>query len=130
MGITSVSIPVFYAVSQVECSGDDSLRQCGHATRRMDSLRDIMSPSVFLSLLALGVFPFAAKKRWNPRAAKVYRRFKKPKRFDYNLIVIGGGSAGLVSAYIAAAAKAKVLLIEKQKWEEIVSTPAAFPVRR
>ncbi len=37
---------------------------------------------------------------------------KKPKRFDRNLIVIGAGSAGLVSAYIAAMVKAKVTLIE------------------
>ncbi len=34
---------------------------------------------------------------------------------DYNLIVIGGGSAGLVSSYIASAVKAKVALIEKHK---------------
>ncbi|MEZ4741738.1 MAG: FAD-dependent oxidoreductase [Bdellovibrionota bacterium] len=33
----------------------------------------------------------------------------------YNLVVIGGGSAGLVSAYIGAAVKAKVALIEKNK---------------
>lgn len=38
--------------------------------------------------------------------------WKKPKRFDRNLIVIGGGSAGLVSAYIAAMVKAKVTLVE------------------
>lgn len=37
---------------------------------------------------------------------------KKPKSFDLNLIVIGAGSAGLVSAYIAAMVKAKVTLIE------------------
>jgi pyruvate/2-oxoglutarate dehydrogenase complex dihydrolipoamide dehydrogenase (E3) component len=37
----------------------------------------------------------------------------KPRSFDRNLIVIGGGSAGLVTAYIAAAVKAKVTLIEK-----------------
>ena len=36
----------------------------------------------------------------------------RPKTFDRNLIVIGGGAAGLVSAYIAAAVKAKVTLIE------------------
>ena len=39
----------------------------------------------------------------------------RPKTFDRNLIVIGGGAAGLVSAYIAAAVKAKVTLIEAQK---------------
>ena len=36
-------------------------------------------------------------------------------KYDYNIIVIGGGSAGLVSSYIASAVKAKVALIEKHK---------------
>lgn len=42
----------------------------------------------------------------------VVNRATKPKRFDRNLIVIGAGSAGLVSAYIAAMVQAKVTLIE------------------
>jgi len=37
------------------------------------------------------------------------------KRYDANIIVIGAGSAGLVSSYIAAAVNAKVILIEKHK---------------
>ncbi len=36
-------------------------------------------------------------------------------KLDYNIIVIGGGSAGLVSSYIASATKSKVALIEKNK---------------
>ena len=36
-------------------------------------------------------------------------------KYNYNIIVIGGGSAGLVSSYIASAVKAKVALIEKHK---------------
>ncbi|WP_346837107.1 FAD-dependent oxidoreductase [Microbulbifer sp. SAOS-129_SWC] len=36
----------------------------------------------------------------------------RPKTFDRNLIVIGAGAAGLVSAYIAAAVKARVTLVE------------------
>ena len=34
-------------------------------------------------------------------------------KYDANLIVVGAGSGGLVTAYIAAAIKAKVILIEK-----------------
>jgi len=41
--------------------------------------------------------------------------YKKPKIFDCNLIVLGAGSAGLVTAYIASAVKAKVTLIEKNR---------------
>lgn len=36
----------------------------------------------------------------------------KPARYDRNLIVIGAGAAGLVTAYIAAATRAKVTLVE------------------
>lgn len=43
------------------------------------------------------------------------KAYSKPSRFDRNLIVIGAGSAGLVSSYIAAAVKSKVTLIEKHK---------------
>jgi dihydrolipoamide dehydrogenase len=39
----------------------------------------------------------------------------KPNQFDRNLIVIGAGSAGLVSSLIAATVNAKVTLIEKHK---------------
>ena len=39
------------------------------------------------------------------RRRRVYRGWQKPRRFDRNLIVIGGGAGGLVSAYIAAAVK-------------------------
>ena len=40
------------------------------------------------------------------------KQWQKPKRFDRNVIVIGAGSAGLVSAYIASMVKAKVTLVE------------------
>jgi pyruvate/2-oxoglutarate dehydrogenase complex dihydrolipoamide dehydrogenase (E3) component len=48
---------------------------------------------------------------------KVYARWNavRPKTFDRNLIVIGGGAGGLVSAYIAAVVKAKVTLVEAHK---------------
>lgn len=46
---------------------------------------------------------------------RVYARWTRPAGFDRNLIVIGAGSAGLVSAYIAAATRASVTLVEAHK---------------
>jgi dihydrolipoamide dehydrogenase len=43
------------------------------------------------------------------------KTWPKPRRFERNLVVIGAGAGGLVTAYIAAALKAKVTLIEKHK---------------
>lgn len=43
------------------------------------------------------------------------KQWRQPKKFDTNLVVIGAGSGGLVTAYIAAAVKAKVTLVEKHK---------------
>jgi pyruvate/2-oxoglutarate dehydrogenase complex dihydrolipoamide dehydrogenase (E3) component len=42
-------------------------------------------------------------------------RWTRPRFFEYNLVVIGAGSAGLVSAYIAAAAKARVAIVESDR---------------
>ena len=36
-------------------------------------------------------------------------------RYDNNLVVIGGGSAGLIAAYIAATVRARVTLIEREQ---------------
>ena len=49
------------------------------------------------------------------REKRLYKDFDQPDSFDRNLIVIGAGSAGLVASYIAAAVKARVTLIEKDK---------------
>ncbi len=44
---------------------------------------------------------------------KTYAGHERPKRFDRDIVVIGAGSGGLVSAYIGAAVRAKVSLIER-----------------
>lgn len=49
------------------------------------------------------------------KARRVYAGYQRPKTFDRNLIVIGAGAGGLVTAYIGAAVKAKVTLIEAHK---------------
>ena len=43
------------------------------------------------------------------------KKFVKPKQFEANVVVVGAGSAGLVSSIIASGAQAKVILIEKDK---------------
>src|SRR6185312_5604769 len=64
----------------------------------------------------LGVFPLIAKKSVDAvKARRVYARWTRPSRFDRNVVVIGAGSAGLVAAYIAAALKAKVTLVESAR---------------
>ena len=75
-----------------------------------------ISAGLIAAFVVLGIFPLAAKKALEAfKARRVYAAWKRPARYDNNLVVIGGGSAGLVSAYIAAAVKAKVTLVEKDR---------------
>jgi pyruvate/2-oxoglutarate dehydrogenase complex dihydrolipoamide dehydrogenase (E3) component len=85
---------------------------------QLDSVQGILSPALLGSFVLLGIFPLLARRVVAAvQKRKVYARWSsvRPKTFDRNLIVIGGGAAGLVSAYIAAAVKAKVTLIEAHK---------------
>ncbi|MDF1724297.1 MAG: mercuric reductase, partial [Alcanivorax sp.] len=83
---------------------------------QIESASGLLSPELIGAFVLLGIFPWIAKGIMaRLQARKVYQGWKKPKHFDRNLIVIGAGSAGLVSAYIAAMVKAKVTLIEKHK---------------
>ena len=74
---------------------------------------DVVNAPIFAAMGALAAAPFAAKGvvQWR-EARRRLAGYAKPRRFDYNLVVIGAGSAGLVSAYVAAAARARVALIE------------------
>jgi len=75
-----------------------------------------VSGGLLLAFALLGLFPLLAKRSMEAiKARRVYAKWTKPARFDRNLVVIGAGSAGLVSAYIAAAIKAKVTLVEKHR---------------
>ena len=115
MGLTAMRPRTFYWVSQLGMlAGTLVYVNAGTQLARIDSLSGIVSPGLLGSLVLLGVFPLAARKIVDAvQARKVYARWKRPARFDRNLVVIGGGSAGLVTAYIAAAVKAKVTLVEK-----------------
>ncbi len=117
MALTPIKTWTFYWVSQIGMfAGTIVYVNAGTQIGQLESLGGILSPALLLSFVLLGIFPFIAKKVLDySKAQKVMRGYKKPKHFDTNLVVIGAGSAGLVSAYIAAAVKAKVTLIEKHK---------------
>jgi pyruvate/2-oxoglutarate dehydrogenase complex dihydrolipoamide dehydrogenase (E3) component/uncharacterized membrane protein YdjX (TVP38/TMEM64 family) len=117
MGLTSIRALTFYGVSQLGMlPGTLVYVNAGTQLARIDKLADVASPGVLASLALLGLFPLIAKKGMDLfRARQSTRRWTKPARFDRNLVVIGAGSAGLVAAYIAAAVKAKVTLVEKHR---------------
>jgi pyruvate/2-oxoglutarate dehydrogenase complex dihydrolipoamide dehydrogenase (E3) component/uncharacterized membrane protein YdjX (TVP38/TMEM64 family) len=117
MGLTPIRTWTFYWVSQVAMFPATVLYvNAGTQLARLDSLRDVLSWQLIGALVLLGVFPLAAKKAVDfAKARRVYGRWTRPRTFDRNLVVIGAGSAGLVAAYIAAALRAKVTLIEKHR---------------
>jgi pyruvate/2-oxoglutarate dehydrogenase complex dihydrolipoamide dehydrogenase (E3) component/uncharacterized membrane protein YdjX (TVP38/TMEM64 family) len=114
MGLTTIRTRTFYWVSQLGMlAGTLVYVNAGTRLAKVDSLAGLFSPALLASFALLGVFPLLAKKSVAVvRARRIYARWKKPRRFDRNLVVIGAGSAGLVAAYVAAAVKAKVTLIE------------------
>ncbi|MGK0523445.1 MAG: pyruvate/2-oxoglutarate dehydrogenase complex dihydrolipoamide dehydrogenase (E3) component [Pseudomonadales bacterium] len=117
MGLTAMKLRTYALVSWVAMlPGTFVYVNAGTQLGQIESTADIVSADLLLSFALLGLFPLIAKFVVGfIRRRKVYAGWQKPEHFDYNLLVIGGGSAGLVSAYIAAAVKAKVALIEKHK---------------
>lgn len=117
MGLTPIKTRTFYWISQVGMlAGTLVYVNAGTQLAKLDSLSGILSPALLGSFALLGLFPLLAKKMLDfIQSRKVYEGWNKPTRFDNNLVVIGAGAGGLVSAYIAAAVKAKVTLIEKHK---------------
>jgi len=119
MGLTRMKVWTYYWVSQIGMlAGTAVYVNAGTQLAQLDSLQGILSPALLGSFVLLGIFPLIARRIVAAvQKRKVYARWvdQLPKTFDRNLIVIGGGAGGLVSAYIAAAVKAKVTLIEAHK---------------
>lgn len=119
MGLTRMKTWTYYWVSQLGMlAGTAVYVNAGTQLAQLDSVRGILSPALLGSLVLLGIAPWLARCGVAAlQKRKVYARWasERPKTFDRNLIVIGGGAAGLVSAYIAAAVQAKVTLIEAHK---------------
>ncbi|MGE6995665.1 FAD-dependent oxidoreductase [Pseudomonas sp. NPDC047961] len=117
MGLTQLPVRTFWWVSQLGMlPGTLVYVNAGRELGQLESLGGILSPGLIGAFVLLGLLPVLSRKALDVfKARKVYAGWEKPRRFDRNLVVIGAGSGGLVSAYIAAAVKAKVTLIEKHR---------------
>jgi pyruvate/2-oxoglutarate dehydrogenase complex dihydrolipoamide dehydrogenase (E3) component/uncharacterized membrane protein YdjX (TVP38/TMEM64 family) len=117
MGLTPIRVVQYFFVSQLGMLPATLIYvNAGTQLGEIHSLSGILSPSILLSFLLLALFPFITKRIMaSIHTRKAFKGISKPKRFDTNMVVIGGGSAGLVTSYIAAATKAKVTLIERHK---------------
>jgi len=114
MGLTAMKGWRFYWVSQLGMLlGTAVFVNAGTQLSQLTSVSDISSPTLLMSFVALGLLPWMARFAIDfYQRRKVYAKWVKPKQFDRNVIIIGAGAAGLVSAYIAAVVRAKVTLIE------------------
>ncbi|MBI3285624.1 MAG: FAD-dependent oxidoreductase [Burkholderiales bacterium] len=117
LGLTAIRTATFYWVSQLGMlAGTVVYVNAGTQLAKLSGLSGIVTPGILLSFALLGIFPLLARRLLGLlQARRVYARWQKPQGFDRNLIVIGAGAAGLVTAYIGAAVKARVTLIEAHK---------------
>lgn len=117
MGLTPIRIWTYFWVSQLGMLlGTAVYVNAGTQLAGIDAISDIATPALVGSFAALGLLPWAGKLVMRfVRRAKAYRDWRRPKSFDRNLVVIGAGSAGLVSSLIAATVRAKVTLVEAGK---------------
>ncbi len=119
MGLMPIRTITFYWVSQLGMlAGTAVYVNAGAQLGQLDdlSLSGILTPGIFGSFILLAIFPWMTRTVLaGIKKRTLLKGFNRPKSFDDNLLVIGAGAGGLVSAYIAAATKAKVTLIEKHK---------------
>jgi pyruvate/2-oxoglutarate dehydrogenase complex dihydrolipoamide dehydrogenase (E3) component/uncharacterized membrane protein YdjX (TVP38/TMEM64 family) len=119
MGLTALRSWTFYWVSQLGMlAGTAVYVNAGLQLGHLRSLSDVASPALLASLALIGVFPLLVRALWRRwERLRIYARWRgqRSRRFERNLVVIGAGAGGLVSAYIAAAVRAKVTLVEAQQ---------------
>ena len=117
MGLTPIKLIPYFFVSQIGMLlGTAVYVNAGAELGQIESLSGLISLPIVLSFALLGILPWITKGILGfVRRQKAPVKFAKPKHFEANVVVIGAGSAGLVSSIIAAGAKAKVILIEKHR---------------
>lgn len=117
MGLLPIATRRYYWVSQLGMLPATAVYvNAGTQLGQLQSAAGIISAPLLGSFVLLAVFPFLAK--WllaSLQSRRVLARYQRPRRFDTNLVVIGAGSAGLVSSLIAATVKAKVTLVERHR---------------
>ncbi|MCH7346516.1 bifunctional TVP38/TMEM64 family protein/FAD-dependent oxidoreductase [Aeromonas sp. MR7] len=117
MGLTPIRVSTYYWVSQLGMlPGTFVYVLAGSELATLTSTGNILSPGLMVALTLLGLMPFLIRRAMQQLALRrLHAPYRKPARYDYNLLVIGAGAGGLVTSYIAAAVKARVALIEKHK---------------
>ena len=117
MGLTRMRARTFYWVSQLGMLPVTLIYvNAGEELGELQNLSGILSPGVIVSCVLIALFPLLA--RWSidiVKRRRLARRYARPRGFDYDIVVIGAGSAGLVASYIAAALKSRVALIERDR---------------
>jgi pyruvate/2-oxoglutarate dehydrogenase complex dihydrolipoamide dehydrogenase (E3) component/uncharacterized membrane protein YdjX (TVP38/TMEM64 family) len=115
MGLTRMPVARYAVLSLVGAlPGAAAYTAAGTALARIDSLSDVLSPGLIGALLALALLPLVGKWAAGRVLGRNARRaFRRPTRFDANLIVIGAGSAGLVASLVANELQGRVILIER-----------------
>lgn len=116
-GLTALRTRTYFWVSQLGMlPGTAVYVYAGTQLARIESPGDVFSPGLLAAFALIGLLPLVS--RWLARwlqGRRVYHGWQRPRAFDYNLAVLGAGSAGLVTAYIGAAVKARVALIERDR---------------
>ena len=119
MGLTKFPARTFFWISQIGMlPGTAVYVNAGLQLSKINSLRDVLSFELFISFCIIGILPLLARKSLKIiKNKEVYKPFKKtkPKYFDFDMIAIGGGAAGLVTSYISSAVGAKAALIEEDR---------------
>lgn len=119
MGITNISIKRFYFISQLGMlPGTFAYVNAGLQLSRLKTISNIISYQFLSSILILLLIPWISRFFiMTIKRNRVYRKYKefRPDHFEYDMVVIGAGAAGLVTSNICANLKAKVALIEKHK---------------
>lgn len=115
MGLTRLKLRTFYLVSQVGMLPSVAVYTiAGEQLSELESLADILSLEMLFSLILLGLLPLLGKRISNVARSRRERwEHRRPRAFDYDIVVIGAGCAGLTASHIASAMEARVALVDK-----------------